>query len=188
MTSFCVSLMFSMTVLASLTTHAQSTVAESKNAQPEVVVSKLSPPLYPGIARAARISGDVEVKLGIRRDGSIESAVVVSGPALLTLPALDSAKQSKFECRGCRDSGATQSLTYSFRQSPEKPDPCCCTSGKYDAANAVQVSGRHITITAPPPCICPDVCSEKLVEERSHFRSPKCLYLWKCGHREFATW
>ena len=29
-------------------------------------------------------------------------------------------------------------------------------------------------------------CTEKWAEEHSHFRSPKCLYLWKCGHRKIS--
>ena len=49
----------------------------------QVVLSKLSSPVYPPLARVARISGDVNLALRIRRDGSIESAEVVSGHPLL---------------------------------------------------------------------------------------------------------
>lgn len=47
-----------------------------------VVLTKLSPPVYP-IALTARIKGDIELLLDIRRDGSVESATVISGPPLL---------------------------------------------------------------------------------------------------------
>ena len=45
--------------------------------QTGVVLSMLSRPIYPPLARLARISGEVEVKLGIRKDGSVESAIAV---------------------------------------------------------------------------------------------------------------
>jgi hypothetical protein len=45
----------------------------------QVVLSRLSSPMYPPLARQARISGDVDLVLRIRQDGIIESAEVVSG-------------------------------------------------------------------------------------------------------------
>jgi protein TonB len=41
-------------------------------------------PTYPPLARQAGISGDVELKLEIRKDGSVQSATVVSGHPMLT--------------------------------------------------------------------------------------------------------
>src|SRR5438270_9538052 len=87
----------------------------SAAAQTGVVLSKLSQPIYPAIPRSARVSGDVEMKLGIRKDGSIASAVVVGGPSMLHQAALDSARQSQFECRGCSDEVTLYSLIYSFQ-------------------------------------------------------------------------
>jgi protein TonB len=58
---------------------------------------------YPPLARQANITGDVELKLEIRKDGSIQSASVVSGHPMLTQAALNSAQRSHFECRGCED-------------------------------------------------------------------------------------
>src|SRR6266700_140547 len=71
--------------------------------QREVVLSKLSSPVFPPVARVARVSGDVEIEVRIRQDGSVESAEVVSGHPSLKAAALDSARQSKFECHECRD-------------------------------------------------------------------------------------
>src|SRR5215472_2537098 len=105
---------------------------------------------------------------------------------MLVQAAITSAQQSKFECAQCAASGGTQSFTYSFEQSPEKPAPCCCSghgAASGDTSTHVAQSGNHITITAPPVCACPDACEIKWAEQHSHFRSPKCLYLWKCGHR-----
>ena len=75
-----------------------------------VLLVKLSPPVYPRLARQARIMGDVRIQLAIRRDGSIESSEVVSGHPLLKHAALESAQQSGFECRGCSDEVNSYSL------------------------------------------------------------------------------
>jgi len=55
------------------------TVSSSDAAQDGVVLVKLSEPVYPKLTRVARITGDVNVMLGIRPDGSIESVEIVSG-------------------------------------------------------------------------------------------------------------
>jgi hypothetical protein len=48
---------------------AQSTVSAGTQ-QTGVVLVKLSPPVYPPLARQARIMGDVEIQLSIRKDGA----------------------------------------------------------------------------------------------------------------------
>jgi protein TonB len=73
---------------------------------------RLVNPIYPPLARQARITGEVELKLGIRRDGSVLSAVAVNGHPMLTQAALNSAQQSAFECRGCEDEVTSYSLVY----------------------------------------------------------------------------
>src|SRR5579864_3668658 len=80
-----------------------------------VVLTKLSVPVYPAIARTAHILGDVELMLEIRQDGSIESAAVVSGPPLLRSAAMTSAQQSQFECHGCSAEPTSYRLVYAFR-------------------------------------------------------------------------
>jgi hypothetical protein len=78
-----------------------------------VLLVKLSAPVYPRLARQARIMGDVRIQLAIRRDG-IESSAVVSGHPLLKHAALESAQLSGFECRGCSDEVNSYSLNYRF--------------------------------------------------------------------------
>ena len=51
------------------------------------------PPKYPEVARAAHVEGTVVVHTIIARDGTVESAEVVSGPALLQGAALDAVKR-----------------------------------------------------------------------------------------------
>src|SRR5579863_996029 len=65
----------------------------------EVTVAKLSPPIYPPLALQTQITGDVEFTLGIKSNGSVASATIVSGHPLLRQAALDSAAQTQFECR-----------------------------------------------------------------------------------------
>lgn len=160
-----------MTVLSLLTTHTQSTVAESDNAQAEVVVSKLFPPVYPAIARTAGVGGDVEVDLGIRRDGSIESSVAVSGPDLLKQAALDSAKQSTFECRGCIHEPTIYSLVYSFQL--DTPDEL--PGNEREARVDFDPSHRRIVVKAEPAVLVAGPMMQRRV------RSLKCFWLWKCS-------
>jgi TonB family protein len=68
-----------------------------------VVLTELSRPSYPPLARQTRISGDVDLMLSIRPNGSLESAVVISGHPLLAQTALDSAQHTRFECRKCSE-------------------------------------------------------------------------------------
>jgi hypothetical protein len=163
--------------------------AQDAEATSRMTLSKLSPPVYPPLARQAMIRGDVTVKVSLHADRTIESVTPIDGHPMLVQAAVNSARQSTFECVRCENSGGAQSFIYSFEQSPEKPDPCCCSGNRAASADSsihVSQSGNHITVTAPPVCMCPDACTEKWAEEHSHFRSPKCLYLWKCGHRKIS--
>jgi TonB family protein len=48
-----------------------------------------SPPVYPPVAKAARVSGTVELKATISESGTIKDLRVVSGPAMLQQAAID---------------------------------------------------------------------------------------------------
>jgi TonB family protein len=80
----------------------------------QIALTDLYPPLYPPLARQARIMGDVQIKLSIRNDGSIASAEVVSGHPLLQQSALESAQKSKFTCSDCTQDLNSYSLTFTF--------------------------------------------------------------------------
>jgi TonB family protein len=170
-----------------------------------VVVVSLFDPIYPSLARQARISGNVELKLGIRLDGSIESAIVVSGPPMLTQAALNSAQQSRFECRGCEDKVTSHFLVYSFQfafvADPDYPCP-------ERSEPLVTHSENQVTIVSEPALVYPIFsnvrvrsakcaylwqCSDQWGGEDYYFyrvRSPRCLGLWNCSQRlrePFAT-
>lgn len=137
------------TFLASLTSLAQES-ASTDAPQTGVVLVKLSPPLYPPLAHQAGIAGDVKLYVHVRKDGSIESVELHSGHPMLSPAALESARKSQFECRGCGDGVSSYLMTYTF--------------GFLD-----------------------DGKDREVVTERPS-RSPKCLFLWKCGIQRMTTW
>jgi TonB family protein len=81
---------------------------------PEAEIGTVFAPMYPPLARQARIMGDVKIDLGIRTDGKVESAEVVSGHAMLKQAALDSARKSTYFCLGCTRPVTPLAVTYTF--------------------------------------------------------------------------
>lgn len=161
--------------------NAQGQSASGSDApQASVVLSKLSEPVYPPLARQARIAGDVALMLAIRRDGSVESAAVVSGHPMLAQAALDSAQQSKFECRGCGKAVTSYALKYTFQFVPSDP-PKDCDRQMTEAQPPAEVdSPRHqVKVFTRGLWTCDPTTSVTFLL----FRSPKCLYLWRCGRR-----
>jgi len=137
----------------------------------EVVLAKLSPVVFPPLARMANIFGEVRIQVAIRKDGSVASAELVSGHPMLKQAALESAQTSQFECRGCSDAVTPYLLTYTFEI---KDDGNCCDAHSH--APEVTQAQAHITIVSTKFCICdPSSTLTKKV------RSAKCFYLWKCG-------
>jgi TonB family protein len=140
---------------------------------PLVVLIKLSPPVYPPLARQARIAGEVKLQVAIQSDGSVLSAAVVSGHPMLQQAALESAQKSIYECRACNQP-ENSNLVYSFEIRSEGD---CCTA--IDHSASVSQSGDRVQVVAPELCICDP--TEKIT--RMKFHSLKCLYLWRCGSR-----
>ena len=56
-----------------------------------------TPPIYPTIAKAARVSGTVELQATISKNGSIKDAHVVSGPVMLRQSALDAVRTWRYK-------------------------------------------------------------------------------------------
>jgi len=54
-------------------------------------------PIYPAIAKAARISGTVVLQATISKNGTIENLHVVSGPAMLQQAAMDAVRTWKYK-------------------------------------------------------------------------------------------
>jgi TonB family protein len=138
----------------------------------QVILTELFPPAYPPLARQTRISGEVQLELKIRPDGSVDSLEAVSGHPLLAPAALESAKQSHFRCTNCGESLTSYRLVYTF-QFVDSED--CCSATQPDLPKPSQ-SENHITVFARPMCLCDPAGTTKV-------RSIKCLYLWHCSVR-----
>lgn len=142
------------------------------------VLTKLSDPTYPPLARQARIIGDVDLMLTIRRDGSVESAVVLSGHPILKQAALDSASQSRFECVGCVEAITSYRLRYKFQITSRGYPKDCYEPSEKQPPVEVDLIRHQVTVSAWVMGIC-DPAGRIL---RVH--SAKCLYLWRCGTRD----
>jgi TonB family protein len=151
----------------------------SDTTQDGVVLSKLSTPIYPPLAKQARVWGDVNLTVHVRKDGSVESVKLDSGPAMLKQAALDSALKSEFVCRGCSEALTSYSLVYTFKFTGKK---CCAETDngtereKPQPRAGVIQSQNQVTILADPACICDPGPDRKV-------RSAKCFYLWRCSFR-----
>jgi hypothetical protein len=151
----------------------QSIQAQSTDAsQTSVVLTKLAQLSYPPAARQARIQRNVQIMVGVRRDGSVESVSLTSGYAILARAALQSAQNSEYRCQRCSDSVTSCSLIYTFRL--EDPAP-----GQSREEPITQLA-NHVTVTDESPTV-----TTVNTDPPSTFvrRSAKCLYLWKCGLR-----
>jgi TonB family protein len=168
--------------LITLRFHAQ-TPSSTATRQGEAVLSKLFAPTYPPLARQTRIVGDVDVLVEIREDGEVKSATAVKGHPILVQSAIDSARQSQFECDNCGTEGASLHLLYTFRLPGE--DECCNATKKEPSSPVaqemiprVEQTLNHITVVDRPICFC-----DPGVMTLGKVRSPKCLYLWRCSVR-----
>jgi TonB family protein len=80
--------------------------------------------IYPPIARAAHVGGQVGVSLTVSRDGIPTSAVAISGPAMLQGAALDAARKWRFKpllLHGRPIAWASTQLTFTFALGASSP-------------------------------------------------------------------
>jgi TonB family protein len=151
--------------------------APASQVEPQVgfTITKLPPTIYPAIALAAHVSGDVILKIALRPDGLIDSVEAESGPAMLRQPAIESAKQTQFQCAVCNGTTTSFRLTYRFELGPT----LYCAETQDSSYPRVAQSMDIVTIVAQPF----GTCDPSGTVERIRVRSAKCLFLWKCGWR-----
>jgi TonB family protein len=139
----------------------------------------LEQPVYPPLARQAHIDGEVIVTVTVHPDGKA-GAALESGHPMLAQAALDSARRSQFECRGCESAVPCQ-LVYSFRLT-RGGDCCSALSVTPQVTQEPQPSEQngtrqtHIAITAEAICLC-----DPAAHLTKKIRTVKCLYLWRCS-------
>lgn len=155
---------------------SSQTVSSSDASQGKVVLTKLFEPTYPPLALQARIAGDVDLTLTVRRDGSVESAVFVSGHPMLKPAALDSAQRSQFECEACGETVTSYPLKYRF-QITSRGYPKDCDYTEKQPPAEIDIALHQITVSGWAMGICDP--ASRIIK----VRSAKCLYLWKCSTR-----
>jgi TonB family protein len=142
-----------LSFVAAVERGSSQTVQSPDASQAKVVLTKLFEPTYPLLARQARIAGDVDLMLTIRRDGSVESAVFVSGHPMLKQAALDSAQRSQFECIGCVEAVTSYAQKYKFQITTRGYPKDCDYTEKQPPAE-VDVSRHEVTVSAWAMQIC----------------------------------
>jgi Gram-negative bacterial TonB protein C-terminal len=158
-------------VLAICASGAAQDVAPSAATAPLLVIAKLPPPVYPAIARAAAISGDVNLTVTLRGDGTIDAVHAVSGPPMLRDHAEELAKQTQFECRNCTAEPTPFPLT--IRYAMDVPAAC-----DHDPSYPRVAQSNGVIILTDQAWM---LCDPAIDRTRAH--SWKCIYLWKCGWR-----
>jgi TonB family protein len=86
------------------------------NDQPTVVTAVA--PVFPPIAQAANVGGDVLVEVKINSDGAVTSAKAISNYKLLRAAAEDAAKRWRFNPSAEKSDEHTATLTFTFQVMP----------------------------------------------------------------------
>jgi Gram-negative bacterial TonB protein C-terminal len=154
--------------------------SDDEASKPEAKIAKLSEPIYPPLARAAHVDGDVSLKVRLRADGTVESVDDIAGHPMLKKAAIESAERSQFDCSRCTEPIALY-LTYTFRFTS---NGCCSlepalNESRVEEQVGVTLSENHITLTTNPFCTCDSAATVTYAK----VRSIECLYLWKCRGR-----
>jgi TonB family protein len=87
----------------------------------KISVQKFEPPVYPQIARQARITGEVKLALEVAADGSVRDVKVISGHPILVPASKDAIKNWRFHCDDCAyGSVFRHEITFAFKIDDEK--------------------------------------------------------------------
>ena len=141
----------------------------------DVALSNIPDVIYPPVAQAAMVSGDIHIQVEVRPDGSVAWASVLEPRArfdqLLAPSALDAARKASFTCRGCTEPLTSHLLMFAFElRGAEKTRTIVETA----------TPGRtRIRVIADIP-IC-DHCGGGGTHQIQRTRTIKCLWLWRCG-------
>ena len=148
-------------------------LAQSNTSTPSLEAIKLEPPVYPPYAMAARVSGEVDLKIILQSDGTPGTVQVESGPQNLRQAAVESATRSRFELAPGNHAGESYQLVYRFVLDKARG----CGQERDKSYPHIHYEANTITISEQPMTTCdPDA-------EPTRVRSIKCLFLWKCGLR-----
>ena len=129
----------------------------------------LGPPVYPPIATAARVEGEVHLRFALQANGAPINIQIVSGPPMLQEAAEENAKDSEFQPVPPDRAENSYELTYRFVL-----DFLRCEEPRDSSFPHIQYESNSITISAQAVPLCDP-------EGVIRVRSLRCLYLWRCG-------
>jgi len=152
--------------------------AQSATSGPSLEAVKLAPPVYPPIAVAARVWGEVDLRITLLPDGTPANIQVESGPQMLKQAAVDSARNSRFQLEAGSHAEESYQLAYKFALD-KAPG---CNQERDKSYPHIHYEANTITISEQPPPVC-DSATWDPANEQTRTRSIKCLYLWKCKVR-----
>ena len=136
---------------------------------------------YPPTARTARVSGDVHLHLMIRRDGSVESADVIDGPAMLRTASTAGAGALLFDCTMCNEQFTPYELTLRFQIVPTIAPKNCDEPMPQGSQIDIDPQQHVVTVSTPEIWTCDPVVAPPIILH--HVRAARCMYLWKCASR-----
>jgi TonB family protein len=139
---------------------------------PGISVIKFVPPVYPPLARTARIQGDVRVLVDIAPDGSAKSVSVLSGHPMLSTAATDAVKQWRFGCQRC-EQPLRHVVTIAFLLDDTLPGDC--NGPRPEALLCVEPAlPSRVTVRSGSPAVEISSCMPERI------RAKRCLWLWRC--------
>ena len=139
--------------------------------EPQLAIAKLEAPVYPPMARAARVWGDVILNVTLASDGNANAVTVESGPQMLRQAAINSAIRSQFQANlENRTGGYRLVYRFVFDQTTKCEHNDSYPRVKHEA-NLVTITEQNVPLCDPAAVI------------ETRFRSAKCFYLWKCGSK-----
>src|SRR3954447_4169535 len=95
-----------VSLLVAITSAQQAT-------NPAVALSRIEG-TYPPIAQSARVSGTVNVRVGVRPDGTVSETTLLRDVPLLREAALNAASGATFECRQCTEPATPHTISFVF--------------------------------------------------------------------------
>ena len=171
-----------LVLAACVTALAANASAQEAASAPSVVLLQIPAHdmHYPPIAESARVTGRVDVRVGVRPNGTVAEVTVfpqADAPwNLLHGMAVDAASRASFECRGCTQPSTPHTIAFVF--SLDRFDsagnllpPVWKQIG--DSSSEVTVFGRVPVINIGPP------------GKPFHVRAARCLWLWHCSRQAY---
>ncbi len=157
---------------------AQTTAPVAGDSRGPAIV-KLNNAEYPKIAQAARVSGDVHVKVILDKNGLVLSTTALDGPAMLREHSAQYAHDATYTCASCSEDRNELQLTfhYSISDRGKTIEELCKRIPQSASSDIIQIANNQISFSALP-WICCDPSTETASIGR--VRGIKCAYLWKC--------